>query len=311
MLGSLDKLISLLAGLTIMILILAFLPQHKSIVQQLHKFTSWQPEVKEIPRGSTLKVLASYIPSGWGKSRDLDLIQANIPLNGNELLFLQIVIAGTLGGLGLLVMHSILVAVVLSILGWTTPLVYVNHAKDQQLRLFNSQLADALNLMANAIRSGFSFLQAMDMASREMPAPLSTEWGSALKEMQLGVSIEQALENLTVRVGSADLDLMVTAITIQRQVGGNLSEVLGNIHNTIKDRLRIQREIQTLTAQGRISGYLIAGLPFFIALILLFINPSYLGLLISKPIGWAMIGGGLVSQLIGFMIIRRIVNIKI
>lgn len=251
------------------------------------------------------------MPSEWGRSRDLDLIRAKIPISGNELLVVQIVLSGTLGGVGLLIMHRILVTAVLFILGWIVPITYVNHAKQQQLKLFNGQLADALILMANAIRSGFSFLQAMDMASREMPDPISTEWGSALKEMKLGISTEQALENLTVRVGSADMDLMVTAITIQRQVGGNLSEVLSNIHNTIKDRLRIKKEIQTLTAQGRISGYLIAGLPFFIALMLLFINPKYLGQLIAKPLGWEMIGGGLVSQTIGFVIIRRIVNIKV
>ena len=311
MLVSLDKLISLIAGITVVIIILlSFQPRHKSIAQQLHKFTSWQPQLKETPRVSSLKTLARFIPSGWGKSRDLDLIRANIPLNGNELLVLQIVIASALAGLGLLVMHKILVAVVLFILGWLMPLAYVKHAKDQQLRLFNGQLADALNLMANSIRSGFSFLQAMDMASKEMPAPLSTEWGIALKEMQLGVSTEQALENLTERVGSADLDLMVTAIIIHRQVGGNLSEVLSSIQHTIKDRLRIQREIRTLTAQGRISGYIISALPFFIALLLLVINPSYLGLLVSRPLGWAMIGGGLVSEMIGFVIIGRIVNIK-
>ena len=312
MLGSLDKLISLFAGITVVIIILlSFQPRHKSIAQQLHKFTSWQPQVKETPRVSSLKTLAHFMPSGWGKSRDLDLIRANISLNGNELLVLQIVTASAMAGLGLLVMHTILVAVILFILGWGMPLAHVNHEKKHQLKLFNGQLADAVNLMANSIRSGFSFLQAMDMASREMPAPLSTEWATALKEMQLGVSTEQALENLTVRVGSADLDLMVTAIIIHRQVGGNLSEVLSSIHNTIKDRLRIQREIQTLTAQGRISGYIISALPFFIAFLLLFINPSYIGLLISKPLGWWMIGGGLVSQAIGFMIISKIVNIKV
>lgn len=312
MLESLDKLISLFAGITVVVIILAFQSRRKSIAEQLHKFTSWKPQVKKVvKRESSLKILASFIPSGWGKSRDLDLIRANIPINGNELLVLQTVIASTLGALGLLVMQGILAAVVLFVFGWMMPLAYVNHAKVQQLKLFNGQLADALNLMANAIRSGFSFLQALDMASREMPAPLSTELGGALKEMRLGVSTEQALENLTLRVGSADLDLMVTAIMIQRQVGGNLSEVLSNIHDTIKDRLRIQREVQTLTAQGRISGYIIGGLPFFIALMLLFINPGYLSVLISKPIGWWMIGGGLVSQTIGLLIIRRIVNIKV
>lgn len=309
--GSLVKLISLLAGLTAVMIVLFLQPRHKSIAQRLHKFTSWQPVVKEKPHGSSLQILASHMPSEWGRSRDLDLIRAKIPISGNELLVVQIVLSGTLGGVGLLIMHRILVTAVLFILGWIVPITYVNHAKQQQLKLFNGQLADALILMANAIRSGFSFLQAMDMASREMPDPISTEWGSALKEMKLGISTEQALENLTVRVGSADMDLMVTAITIQRQVGGNLSEVLSNIHNTIKDRLRIKKEIQTLTAQGRISGYLIAGLPFFIALMLLFINPKYLGQLIAKPLGWEMIGGGLVSQTIGFVIIRRIVNIKV
>jgi tight adherence protein B len=300
-----------MAGITVVLLILSWQPRQRSLARQLHKFTSWQPQVKEISRGSSLKTLAGYLPGEWGKSRDIDLIRANIPLNGKELLVIRIIIAGTLGGTGLLITQRVPAAIVIFILAWLMPIAYVNQAKDRQLKLFNGQLADALNLMANAIRSGFSFLQAMDMASREMPAPLSTEWGSALKEMQLGVSTEQALENLTERVGSADLDLMVTAIVIQRQVGGNLSEVLNNIHNTIKDRLRIQKEIQTLTAQGRISGYLIAGLPFFIALLLLLINPKYLGMLISKPLGWAMIGGGLISQTIGFVIIRRIVNIKV
>jgi tight adherence protein B len=300
-----------MAGITVVLLILSWQPRQRSLARQLHKFTSWQPQVKEISRGSSLKTLAGYLPSEWGKSRDIDLIRANIPLNGQELLVIRIIIAGTLGGTGLLITQRILAASVILMFAWLMPIAYVTQAKDRQLKLFNGQLADALNLMANAIRSGFSFLQAMDMASREMPAPLSTEWGSALKEMQLGVSTEQALENLTERVGSADLDLMVTAIVIQRQVGGNLSEVLNNIHNTIKDRLRIQKEIQTLTAQGRISGYLIAGLPFFIALLLLLINPKYLGMLISKPLGWAMIGGGLISQTIGFVIICRIVNIKV
>lgn len=311
MLESLANLICLMAGITVVLLILSWQPRQRSLARQLHKFTSWQPQVKEISRGSSLKTLAGYLPGEWGKSRDIDLIRANIPLNGKELLVIRIIIAGTLGGTGLLITQRVPAAIVIFILAWLMPIAYVNQAKDRQLKLFNGQLADALNLMANAIRSGFSFLQAMDMASREMPAPLSTEWGSALKEMQLGVSTEQALENLTERVGSADLDLMVTAIVIQRQVGGNLSEVLNNIHNTIKDRLRIQKEIQTLTAQGRISGYLIAGLPFFIALLLLLINPKYLGMLISKPLGWAMIGGGLISQTIGFVIIRRIVNIKV
>jgi len=310
-LESLANLICLMAGITVVLLILSWQPRQRSLARQLHKFTSWQPQVKEISRGSSLKTLAGYLPGEWGKSRDIDLIRANIPLNGKELLVIRIIIAGTLGGTGLLITQRVPAAIVIFILAWLMPIAYVNQAKDRQLKLFNGQLADALNLMANAIRSGFSFLQAMDMASREMPAPLSTEWGSALKEMQLGVSTEQALENLTERVGSADLDLMVTAIVIQRQVGGNLSEVLNNIHNTIKDRLRIQKEIQTLTAQGRISGYLIAGLPFFIALLLLLINPKYLGMLISKPLGWAMIGGGLISQTIGFVIIRRIVNIKV
>lgn len=311
MLGFLGNLVSFLAGMTIAVIILAFQPRRKSLTEQLQQFTSWKPQIKTVQRKKLLSTLAGYTPKEWGKSRNLELTRAKIPMNGGEFLILQIIIAGMLSLFGVLITRRFSTGIVSWILGWMVPLWYLHHARNKQLNIFNGQLADALTMMANGLKSGFSFTQAMDMASREMPAPLSTEWGITLKEMQLGASTELALDHLAERVGSTDLDLMTTAILIQRQVGGNLSEVLSNIHDTIQDRLRIKNEIQTLTAQGRISGYMISALPFVIALVLFFINPSYLALLISKPLGWEMIGAGLVSQAIGFSIIRKIVNIKV
>lgn len=148
------------------------------------------------------------------------------------------------------------------------------------------------------------------MVSQEMPNPISGEFKITLREMTYGTSTETALSNLAERVGSDDLDLLVTAVLIQRQVGGNLAEVLVNIHSTIADRIRIQQEIKTLTAQGRMSGYVIGALPFGIAGILSVINPSYLKLLFTTSLGLALLATGLISQFIGFLIIRKIIAVE-
>jgi tight adherence protein B len=147
-------------------------------------------------------------------------------------------------------------------------------AKNKKLRQFNNQLADVLLTLANSLKAGFSLFQAMEMASQEMPDPISSEIRATLKEMTFGESTETALMNLAQRVPSRDLDLMVTAILIQRQIGGNLAEILLGIHDTIQGRLRMQGELKSLTAQGRLSGYIIGSLPLFIALIIGTMNPA-------------------------------------
>src|SRR5919206_334720 len=156
------------------------------------------------------------------------------------------------------------------------PNLYIAYAARKRVKSFNNQLGDGITLMANSLRSGYSFLQSMDLVSREAPPPMSSEFRRVVQEIGLGLSTEEALGNLLRRVPSEDLDLMITAINIQHEVGGNLSQILETIAHTIRERVRIKGEIQVLTAQGRISAYVITGLPIALAIIITIINPTYM-----------------------------------
>jgi tight adherence protein B len=173
-------------------------------------------------------------------------------------------------------------------------------------------------LLANSLRAGSSFLQGLELVTREGRPPISEEFERVVREMSLGVALQPALNNLVRRVDSEDLELMVTAINIQSQVGGNLATVLDSIAYTIRERIRIQGEIQTLTAMQRYSGYVITLLPVGLAIILFIISPSYIGRLLQNPpeilglpagVVFLILGG--ISMLIGYILIRRIVDIKV
>jgi pilus assembly protein CpaF len=235
----------------------------------------------------------------------------DLPLSGGEFVILQFLLTLIFFFIGLLITHKFLFGLCFGILGYLAPQFWLKRAQKVKKNRFNNQLVDALLIIANSLRAGFSFMQAMDLVSKEMSDPISGELQFCLREMNYGTPTEEALLNFSERVGSDDLDLLVTAILIQRQVGGNLAEVLQNIHSTIQDRLRIQREIRTLTAQGKISGYIIAALPFGLAAVLCLINPGYMAGMITEKLGWAMIASGLFMEVIGFLIIRKIITIKL
>lgn len=292
-----------------------FLRREPSLEEKLRKFTVWRVPVAAGRSTRSLKELLSklgrWAPRSWTERLDKELIRASIPLKGGEFLVLEgfLVFVGL--GLGLVATAKVSVGVGGGLMGVILPRMWLQSAQKRKRRSFSNQLADALLILANSLKAGFSLLQAMEMVSREMPDPIATEFQITLREMTYGTPTEEALLHLSERVGSEDLDLLVTAILIQRQVGGNLAEVLLNIHATIQDRIRIQQEVKTLTAQGRTSGYIIAGLPFVIAGILMVMNPSYLKLLVTEPLGLVMLGGGLVSQIVGFIVIRRIISIEV
>ena len=197
------------------------------------------------------------------------------------------------------------------VVGVWLPLFVVNFKINQRVHAFDSQLSPCLTMLSNALKSGYSIHQAIDVVSREMPAPLSKEFGQIMKESKLNIALEDSLRNLAQRMPSPDLDLVVTAVLIQRQVGGNLGEVLDAINSTIRDRIKIKGEVRTLTAQGRISGWIVGALPFILAVMLFSLNREYVSLLFSHPLGRSIIGLGLVMQVIGIMIIRRIVDIEV
>ncbi|MHB1419229.1 MAG: type II secretion system F family protein [Bacillota bacterium] len=238
------------------------------------------------------------------------LTKAGIPLKGEE--YMAVVVLSMLGAALTmsLITRDLAFSIVFGAVGFILPHLLLNMACNRRLHRFESQIGDSLVILANSLRAGFSFLQAMDMVSKEMPEPIAGEFARTLREMNLGATTEEAMMRMAARVGSGDLDLVVTAVLIQRQVGGNLSEVLNNISFTIRERNRIKGEIRTLTAQGRISGLVVGLLPFFLSVALFLVNRSYIMVLFTHPLGLLLLGGGLVSQCIGFLAIRKLVNIE-
>jgi tight adherence protein B len=211
-----------------------------------------------------------------------------------------------------------LALVVAAIVGYLAPRIYVGRRQSSRLKAFNAGLAETVVLVANALRAGSSLLQSFELVSRETRPPLSTEFGRVVREVSIGLSLEQALNNLVERVRSDDLELLATAIAIQYQVGGNLSEILETIAFTIRERVRIKGEIRTLTAQQRLSGYIVGFLPVGILAILMVVAPKFINPMFEKPpelfglpLGVLLLGTGGVMMGIGFILIRRIVDIEV
>ena len=204
------------------------------------------------------------------------------------------------------------------LLGFMGPRLWLGRRKSGRLKAFNKQLPDTITLIANALRAGSSFLQAIELVVRESRPPISIEFGRVIREVNLGLPFDVALENMVRRVKSEDFELMATAIAIQHQVGGNLAEILDSIAFTIRERIRIKGEIRTLTAQQRLSGYVVGGLPFFLALFIylaaprffdpMFVSPpEFLGI----PLGIILMGVAVLAMGAGFYFIRKIVDIEV
>jgi tight adherence protein B len=214
--------------------------------------------------------------------------------------------------------RSPLIWVVGALVGFMLPRIWLGRRKNGRLNAFNKQLPDTITLIANALRAGSSFLQAIEMVVREARPPVSTEFGRVIREVNLGLPFEQALENMVRRVRSDDLELMATAISIQHTVGGNLAEILDSIAFTIRERVRIKGEIRTLTAQQRMSGYVVGFLPIGLAGFLFVAAPTFLQPMfddrveiLGLPAGVVILIIGGIAMFFGFMIIRRIVDIEV
>jgi tight adherence protein B len=204
------------------------------------------------------------------------------------------------------------------LIGFFLPRFWLGRRKNGRLNAFNKQLPDTITLIANALRAGSSFLQAIELVVRESRPPISTEFGRVIREVNLGLPFDQALENMVRRVRSDDLELMATAISIQHQVGGNLAEILDSIAYTIRERVRIKGEIRTLTAQQRLSGYVVGFLPIALAGFLFVAAPGFMEPMFANPPAVLGLPAGVVilifggfMMFIGFMLIRKIVDIEV
>jgi tight adherence protein B len=204
-------------------------------------------------------------------------------------------------------------AIIGAIIGFFLPRFYVKRQQRLRLNRFNDQLSDMLNLMVNGLRAGYSTMQAMEAVSRELPPPISDEFHRVVQEMQIGIPMEKALDNLLRRIPSDDLDFVITAINVQREVGGNLSEILDTISFTIRERVRIKGEIRVMTAQVRTSGTVLSLIPVFLTLALWFISPEYIGSFFDRgPLcGWIAVVTVVGMIAAGYFVMMKIADIEV
>ena len=287
---------------------------------RLNQFASRRERERAQEARPLAKLDAAMSKGKQGSKIARDLARADLKLTVTE--FIGTKILSAVGGalLGAFIgraspQAALLSALVGAILMSFAPNVYLVIAARRRLSAFNNQLGDTINLLANSLRSGYSFLQSMELVSREAPAPMSTEFRRVVQEVGLGLSTEEALGNLLRRVPSDDLDLLITAVNIQMEVGGNLAQILETIGHTIRERVRIKGEIRVLTAQGRISAYVITGLPIVLAIFITVVNPSYMAPMFTfgmPPNAWCCLPvTSLVMIVIGYFLIMKIVDIEV
>jgi tight adherence protein B len=307
------------------------------VTARLERYASGQPETTKAPstgQGPISDLIAQSASIAqlnriveerdFGANIARELARADLKLKVSEYLFIW---AGAIVGIPVVMfifgffspgLQNPIVLLVGAVIGFFLPRFYVKRRQGGRLNAFNKQLPDTITLLANALRAGSSFLQAIELVVRESRPPISTEFQRVIREVNLGLPFEKALQNMVRRVESEDLDLMATAISIQYQVGGNLAEILDSIAYTIRERVRIKGEIRTLTAQQRISGYVVAFLPIGLTAILFLIAPNFMSPMFDPAVSIAGIPTGIVlmavggtMMFIGFMFIRKIVDIEV
>lgn len=250
------------------------------------------------------------------RSKDLfdkvadELAGAGILMRAEEFMILWLLLSVVPAGLCALVWHNIITATALAVVFLVLPPLLVSRAKLKRVAQFDKQLGEALIVISNCLQSGLTLAQAMESIAAEMPDPIAREFARVLREIKLGSNMDRALESMEHRIKSDDLMLIVSAINIQRQLGGNLSEILENIAQTIKERLKLRDDIRVLTATGKTSGIIIGGLPLVIALLLMIINPSYIRTFVDTSQGRTMLIVAAMMELTGFLFVKKITTIK-
>lgn len=286
--------------------------------EDFESFLSMEDEEEAVvvdDKGKPLEALDNiFRERAFGKKWRRQLARADLKLTVAEFAVLHVVSMIGFFGTAYFVLFGgdMIFSLVAAFLGFFAPRIYVARTISRRLIAFETQLPDTLGLWVNALRSGYSVLQSMEAIAKDAPEPTKTEFQRVIQEVQLGIDMPDALEHLLERVESDDLDLTVTAVNIQREVGGNLAEILEVISTTIRERIKLKGEIRVLTSQGRITGYIIGGLPIVLAGFLNVINPGYMGpMFTNRTCGWPMLGAGLALIGIGTAVIQKIVDIEI
>lgn len=273
-------------------------------------------KIKDGKKGSIniLKVISNIIPKSKlnkkkAKSIEIEIVKADLPLTVEEFMVIKVLSTSFFSFLVFLLSKDYFVTILVLILVWNAPRFIIEKMKKGRVREFDSQLNEGITIISNSLKAGYSFLQAIAVVSEQTRDPFAKEFKKLLKEMSLGISEEEALRNLLNRIESEDLRLIVNAILIQKDIGGNLSEILDNISDTIRERQKIKNELKTLTAQGKLSGIVVALIPIFLGMTIYLFNKEYMMLLFKTPIGLVMVSVAVVSEVLGLFMIRKIINI--
>ncbi len=313
-------------GIALLLLIIGIavsLTSERSMVEErLGKYVEDQREASalEIKKGGLENPFTNWLNKRVEKSSYADrisrkLARADLKLKPGEYIFaiiLAIAIAALIGYV--IGRQSIIFMAIGGVVGGFLPNMYLNSQTQKRLRKFNDQLADMLNLMVNGLRAGYSTMQAMEAVSKELPSPINDEFRRVVQEMQLGVTMERALDNLLERIPSDDLDLVITAINVQREVGGNLAEILDTISFTIRERVRIKGEIRVLTTQVMYSGRFLSIMPILVILALYALSPSYI-MQYTNPengiCGYVALGVSAVLIVAGYFSMKKLGDIEV
>jgi tight adherence protein B len=248
---------------------------------------------------------------GFSERVDAELEAAGVSLRAGEFVVISVGAALVAGIIAAALLRSAVLALIIAVVGGFIPRLLLSSALRKRADKLREQLPDVLTIMAASLRAGHSFLQSLDTVAKEIAQPAAAEFQRVVAEIRLGRPAEDALEALSERVGSDDFKWAVLAVNIQREVGGNLAEILDNVADTLRERAMLRRQIRVLTAEGRLSAWVLALLPIGIGLYMAVVNPDYIGLLVTETMGLVMLGSGLVLLVLGIIWMRKIVDIDV
>ena len=256
--------------------------------------------------------LVTRLANGFGLGPRLarELARADWPMTAAEFVVIVVVVGALMFLLGLWRGGPIL-GVALAAVGGFLPVLYLRGQQGKRKRAFTQQLPDVLTMLVGALRAGYGLSQAFDVLVKQLPPPSSTEFARVLRAMTLGVPVQQALDEMAGRIGSDDADLVVTAINVQYEMGGNLAQTLDIIGETVRDRIRMLREIQVLTSRQRLTGYILAALPVFVILAMLMSSPGYIRPMFQPGLPRLLLIVAVLMQVAGFLVIRWILDIEV
>lgn len=319
---------ALAALVSVMALVLAFLRAGSSVRAAERRITGLNREPLSVTqelqgsdlltrRNSPIPILRKFLSKNddWAARTAMELQQAGLQLRVSEYLLLRVLIGGVAGTLIFVLLRlsplGLLLGLVVGVIGFTLPMFWVKFRRSRRQAKIATQLVEALHLISNALRSGFAFTQAVEVAAKQMDVPIKEELNYFLRDTLLGARQEDALNAMVARTGSLDLDMLVTTILVQKTAGGNLSEVLDNVADTIRERERLRGEIKALTATQRLTGQILSIYPVALGLFLTLMAPSLMKILVTDEIGRLLLAIAISLQVLGALAIRRILSLDV